>query len=218
MWSISGSGNVAIYANQKATELGGKVIAMYDSNGYIVRRKRHRLRDHSGDQGSQARPHQDLCGSGPVLPSMLRAAAASGASPADIMRSPAQRRTRSMQRLRKQIVANGALGVLRGRKHALHPRGNLHHQVRRTALQPRQGCQRRRRCYLRSGDEPELRSGSAGPLRKWMQSSRASSESIYTAMRRGRREIRHGRRYLQAGANIAGFLKVADAMLAQGVC
>ena len=33
---VSGSGNVAIYANQKATELGGKVIAMYDSNGYIV--------------------------------------------------------------------------------------------------------------------------------------------------------------------------------------
>ena len=33
---ISGSGNVAIYANQKATELGGKVIAMSDSNGYIV--------------------------------------------------------------------------------------------------------------------------------------------------------------------------------------
>lgn len=33
---ISGSGNVAIYANQKATELGAKVIAMSDSNGYIV--------------------------------------------------------------------------------------------------------------------------------------------------------------------------------------
>ncbi len=33
---VSGSGNVAIYANQKATELGGKVIAMSDSNGYIV--------------------------------------------------------------------------------------------------------------------------------------------------------------------------------------
>ena len=32
---ISGSGNVAIYANQKATELGGKVVAMSDSNGYI---------------------------------------------------------------------------------------------------------------------------------------------------------------------------------------
>ena len=33
---ISGSGNVAIYANQKATELGAKVIAMSDSNGYVV--------------------------------------------------------------------------------------------------------------------------------------------------------------------------------------
>lgn len=33
---ISGSGNVAIYATQKATQLGGKVIALSDSNGYIV--------------------------------------------------------------------------------------------------------------------------------------------------------------------------------------
>ncbi len=32
---ISGSGNVAIYAAQKATELGARVIAMSDSNGYI---------------------------------------------------------------------------------------------------------------------------------------------------------------------------------------
>ena len=32
---ISGSGNVAIYANQKATQLGGTVVAMSDSSGYI---------------------------------------------------------------------------------------------------------------------------------------------------------------------------------------
>ncbi len=32
---ISGSGNVAIYACQKATEMGAKVVAMSDSNGYI---------------------------------------------------------------------------------------------------------------------------------------------------------------------------------------
>ena len=32
---ISGSGNVAIYATEKATELGAKVVAMSDSNGYI---------------------------------------------------------------------------------------------------------------------------------------------------------------------------------------
>ena len=32
---ISGSGNVAIYACEKAQEMGGKVVAMSDSNGYI---------------------------------------------------------------------------------------------------------------------------------------------------------------------------------------
>ena len=33
--AISGSGNVAIYACQKATQLGAKVVTMSDSNGYI---------------------------------------------------------------------------------------------------------------------------------------------------------------------------------------
>ena len=32
---VSGSGNVAIYACEKATQLGAKVVAMSDSNGYI---------------------------------------------------------------------------------------------------------------------------------------------------------------------------------------
>ena len=32
---VSGSGNVAIYAVEKAMELGGKVVAMSDSNGYV---------------------------------------------------------------------------------------------------------------------------------------------------------------------------------------
>jgi len=32
---ISGSGNVAIYATEKATEMGAKVVALSDSNGYI---------------------------------------------------------------------------------------------------------------------------------------------------------------------------------------
>ena len=32
---VSGSGNVAIYATQKVQELGGKVVALSDSNGYV---------------------------------------------------------------------------------------------------------------------------------------------------------------------------------------
>ena len=34
--SVSGSGNVAQFATQKATELGGKVVTLSDSGGYIV--------------------------------------------------------------------------------------------------------------------------------------------------------------------------------------
>lgn len=33
---VSGSGNVAIYAAQKITEMGAKVVAMSDSNGFVV--------------------------------------------------------------------------------------------------------------------------------------------------------------------------------------
>lgn len=36
---ISGSGNVAIYAHEKATQLGAKVVAMSDSDGYIYDKK-----------------------------------------------------------------------------------------------------------------------------------------------------------------------------------
>ena len=32
---VTGSGNVAIYAVEKAQQLGGKVVAMCDSNGFI---------------------------------------------------------------------------------------------------------------------------------------------------------------------------------------
>jgi glutamate dehydrogenase (NADP+) len=37
--AISGSGNVAIYAAEKAIQMGGKVITVSDSNGYVVDEK-----------------------------------------------------------------------------------------------------------------------------------------------------------------------------------
>lgn len=40
---VSGSGNVAIYAVEKAQSLGAKVVAMYDSNGYIYDKNGIRL-------------------------------------------------------------------------------------------------------------------------------------------------------------------------------
>ena len=80
---ISGSGNVAIYANQKATQLGAKVIAMSDSNGYIV--------DENGIDYKVIRSSRSRSGlaSKPIWsmsppPSMWKAAPASGVFPCDI--------------------------------------------------------------------------------------------------------------------------------------
>ena len=57
---ISGSGNVAIYAAEKATQLGAKVVAMSDSNGYVYDAEGIDLAADQGDQGSQARPRQGV--------------------------------------------------------------------------------------------------------------------------------------------------------------
>ena len=59
---ISGSGNVATYANQKATQLGGKVIAMSDSNGYIVDENGIDYKVIKEIKEVKRDPHQDLPG------------------------------------------------------------------------------------------------------------------------------------------------------------
>src|SRR5690554_7374513 len=50
---ISGSGNVAQYACEKATELGAKVLTMSDSSGYIF--DKDRSEEHTSEL--QSRPH-----------------------------------------------------------------------------------------------------------------------------------------------------------------
>ncbi|MDO5741060.1 MAG: NADP-specific glutamate dehydrogenase [Ornithinimicrobium sp.] len=66
---VSGSGNVAIYAMDKVTELGGKVLACSDSSGYVVdedgidldlirdikERRRERIRVYAQERGGRSR-------------------------------------------------------------------------------------------------------------------------------------------------------------------
>jgi glutamate dehydrogenase (NADP+) len=81
--SVSGSGNVAQYATQKVIELGGKVVTLSDSNGYIYDKdgidteklafimqlknvKRGRLRDYADQYGCKyvegsSRPWHEVC-------------------------------------------------------------------------------------------------------------------------------------------------------------
>ena len=90
---ISGSGNVAIYACQKATQLGGKVIAMSTPTVISWMRTVSITRSCRRSRKSSA-PASRLTWTTSPLPSMLRAAAASGLSPAT-SRCPAQPRTSS---------------------------------------------------------------------------------------------------------------------------
>ena len=80
---ISGSGNVAIYADQKATQLGGKVIAMSDSNGYIVRSRTasttRSIKEIKEVKRARIKTYLDYV---PSALSTSRAARASGPSPA----------------------------------------------------------------------------------------------------------------------------------------
>ena len=79
---ISGSGNVAIYAAEKAQELGAKVIAMSDSNGYlhdpngirleVIKQIKEVRRGRISEYADQVAPRQ----------TKRKAAVASGASPA----------------------------------------------------------------------------------------------------------------------------------------
>lgn len=81
--AVSGSGNVAQYATQKVIELGGKVVTMSDSNGYIYDKdgidteklaflmhlknvKRGRIRDYADQYGCKyvegsSRPWGEVC-------------------------------------------------------------------------------------------------------------------------------------------------------------
>ena len=88
---VSGSGNVAIYAVQKAQQLGGKPIAMSDSAGYIIDRDGIRLDVVKQIKEVERGRIKEYAERVPA-PSTMRAAAASGPSPV-ISRCPAPPRT-----------------------------------------------------------------------------------------------------------------------------
>ena len=98
---ISGSGNVAIFACEKATALGAKVVAMSDSNGYIHDPDGIKLDIIKDIKLVKRGRIKEYAAQVPAAP-IPRASAASGPSPATLlcpaplrMRSPPLRRMRS---------------------------------------------------------------------------------------------------------------------------
>ena len=211
---ISGSGNVAIYACEKATQLGGKVVAMSDSNGYIhdpagidlaaVKQikevRRGRIREYVANHPGAT--YTEGCRGVWTIP-------------CDIALPCATQNELDLTSA-KSLIANGCLcvseganmpctmdaiaalqsaGVLFGPAKAANAGG-----VATSALEMSQNSMR----YSWTFEEVDAK---LQGIMKGIYHNVADAAKTYGCAGN-----------LEAGANIAGFLKVADAMLAQGVC
>ncbi|MBQ1442063.1 MAG: NADP-specific glutamate dehydrogenase [Clostridia bacterium] len=211
---ISGSGNVAIFATQKATALGAKVVALSDSNGYIhdpdgidldaVKEiklvKRGRIKEYVENHPNAT--YTEGCRGIWTIPCDI---ALSCATQNELDEDGA-----------KALIANGVKAVCEGANmpstpeavHAFQSAGVLFGPakaanaggVATSALEMSQNSMR----YSWTFEEVDAK------LHDIMK-------NIYHNSAKAAKEYgMEGN--LVAGANIAGFLKVANAMLAQGVC
>ena len=97
---VSGSGNVAIYATEKATQLGGKVVALSDSNGYVYDPNGIKLDVVKQIKEVERGRIKEYAERVQAVPSTTRAARAFGRSSA-ILLFPALRRTKLMKNPQK---------------------------------------------------------------------------------------------------------------------
>lgn len=210
---ISGSGNVAIYATQKATQLGGKVVALSDSNGYVYDKngidldlvkqikevRRGRIKEYV-DVHKDAEYHEGCSGIWSIK--------------CDIA-LPCATQNELDEKSAKLLVANGCKAVAEGANmpstpeaiEVLRSNGVLFGPakaanaggVATSALEMSQNSQR----YSWTFDEVDAK---LHDIMVNIYHNCASAAEEY-----GMKDN------LVAGANIAGFLKVANAMMAQGI-
>ena len=215
---ISGSGNVAIYATEKATELGGKVVALSDSNGYVydpnginldvVKQikevERGRIKEYVNRvQGAEY--HEGCSGIWTIK--------------CDIA-LPCATQNEINEESAKALVANGVFAVAEGANMPSTPEAIAVFQnagvlfgpakaanaggVATSALEMSQNSERLSWTF----EEVD------GKLKGIMETIYAN---ISDAAKRYNATVGGNADYV-AGANIAGFEKVVNAMLAQGVC
>jgi glutamate dehydrogenase (NADP+) len=210
---ISGSGNVAIYAAQKAQQLGAKVLAMSDSSGYVVdeagihldtvkkikEELRGRIKDHVAEHPSAR---------------FVEGSAGIWSIPCDVALPCATQNELDAQGA-AMLVKHGCLAVGEGANMPTTPEGIQVLQdggvaygpgkaanaggVATSALEMSQNSMRLNWTF----DEVEMR------LRRIM-------DNIYDQCTAAA-EAYGAKGNLMVGANIAAFLKVGRAMLAQGL-
>ena len=210
---VSGSGNVAIYACQKAQQLGAKVIAMSDSSGYIVDEKdikldtikrikeveRGRIKEYA-DEHKSAKYHEGWQGIWSV--------------PCDVA-LPSATQNEIDGAAAKKLVANKCLAVGEGANMPSTPQAIKIFLDAGVSFGPAKAanaggvatsalemCQNSMRLNW--------------PFEEVDQRLHQIMDAIYKQCTEAA-ETYGAKGNLVAGANIAGFLKVARAMLAQGL-
>lgn len=210
---ISGSGNVAIYANQKASELGAKVVAMSDSNGYVYDKngidlaavkqikevERKRIKEYL-NYHPEAEYHEGCSGIWTIKCDIALPCATQNEINLESAKSLINNGVKcvcegaNMPSTPEAIEAFQAAGVFFGPAKAANAGG-----VATSALEMCQNSMR----YSWSFDEVDAK------LKDIM-------ENIYKNISTSAKEYGMDGN-LVAGANIAGFMKVANAMMAQGI-
>ncbi|MBQ9393069.1 MAG: NADP-specific glutamate dehydrogenase [Oscillospiraceae bacterium] len=211
---VSGSGNVAIYTVQKAAELGAKVVAVSDSDGYVLDEggvDYRTLQVIKEQKRERIKTYTDYVPAAVYVPDHR----AIWSVPCDVAMPCATQNEMNGDEARR-LIANGCIGVFEGANMALTP--DAIDAVKEAGL-------------LYSPSKASNAGGVAVSGLEMSQNSERMSWTYETVDERLRAIMegiyrvcadaaeRYGKKGdIQAGANIAGFLKVADAMLAQGVC
>ncbi|GAB98313.1 glutamate dehydrogenase (NADP+) [Kineosphaera limosa] len=210
---VSGSGNVAIYAIEKAQQLGAKVIACSDSNGFVVdedgidldllkdikEERRERLTTYADERGGSARHVED---------------ASIWSVPCEIA-LPCATQNELDGDAAKTLISNGVRIVAEGANMPCTPEAVRLFQtsqvrfapgkasnaggVATSALEMQQNASRDTWSFEDTDEK-------LGEIMRTIHTN-----VVDTAARYG-----HAGDYV-VGANLAGYLKVADAMVAQGV-
>ena len=210
---ISGSGNVAQYAAEKCMQLGGTVVAMSDSNGYVVdergidleklfdikQKRRARIRVYAEEvPGSEY--HEGCKGIWGIKCDIALPCASQNEMDAEGARA---------------LVANGAMGVFEGANMPLTPEAIA--VILSAGLLYAPGKASNAGGVATSGLEMSQNSlRMAWSFEEVDQKLSGIMENIYNTCYAASEECGCPGD-LMVGANVAGFLKVAEAMMAQGV-
>ena len=212
---VSGSGNVAQYATEKATQLGGKVVTMSDSSGYIY--------DEAGIDAEKLAYVMEIknVNSGRISDYVTKypnAKYIAGKRPWDVkcdIALPCATQNELNEEEAKTLVANGCICVAEGANMPSTPEAVTVFQNAKILFAP--------------GKASNAGGVATSGLEMSQNSLRLSwtSEEVDDRLKRIMKDIHEacvqygsdGNGYVDyvKGANIAGFVKVADAMLGQGV-